>query len=431
MSKFDALKITSDEQDLYPKWNALIDEFTTLDSYTRQVFHSNGNVGIGTRGPLEQALTVDGDINVKDSIHMDTNGGRTSAIIQAFDGGSNKKTSGLYISQYPADGNSDAMMGLFRFTNTTGACDLVIFRGNGKPEVNARIGAKGRQTYFARYDGNVGIGMDKPDKKLTVNGDTRIAGEFFADKWVRIKGQKGIFFRDYGGGLHMTDKTWVKVYNGKSFKLDKGTLRTDGALHVGASGSRFVVTGPGAVGIGVKNPTKAKLEINGRASFRFNLHSYVGYNNTKLPQNQFSVSTGNKYLSIHASSGIAGVSFRAYSDGRMKTALTVSNGAEDLAILNKIEVMDFVYKDHIAHGSDVQKKVIAQQVAAVYPQAVSASNTEVIPDICVWLLQKMGGSLSLIIRWKRGSASVSCQKMSIMMLKFLKRVKTDSESTNW
>ena len=45
-----------------------------------------------------------------------------------------------------------------------------------------------------------------------------------------------------------------------------------------------------------------------------------------------------------------------------------------------IKVTDYVYKDTIAKGNRPQKKVIAQQVERVYPQAVSQS-TAVVPDI--------------------------------------------------
>ena len=45
-----------------------------------------------------------------------------------------------------------------------------------------------------------------------------------------------------------------------------------------------------------------------------------------------------------------------------------------------IKVTDFTYKDTIAKGNRPQKKVIAQQVEQVYPQAVSKS-TDVVPDI--------------------------------------------------
>ena len=35
--------------------------------------------------------------------------------------------------------------------------------------------------------------------------------------WVRTSGDTGWYSETYGGGMHMTDTTWVRVYNGKNF----------------------------------------------------------------------------------------------------------------------------------------------------------------------------------------------------------------------
>ncbi len=47
----------------------------------------------------------------------------------------------------------------------------------------------------------------------------------------------------------------------------------------------------------------------------------------------------------------------------------------------QIEVTDYHLRDSITHGRRPIKKVIAQQVATIYPQAVNNDLTEVIPDI--------------------------------------------------
>lgn len=74
------------------------------------------------------------------------------------------------------------------------------------------------------------------------------------------------------------------------------------------------------------------------------------------------------------------VRFAAFSDSRIKTIHRPSNGAEDLSKLLQIEITDYLHKDTIAKGSSPQKKVIAQQVEKVFPQAVS-QHTDVVPDI--------------------------------------------------
>lgn len=70
----------------------------------------------------------------------------------------------------------------------------------------------------------------------------------------------------------------------------------------------------------------------------------------------------------------------ATSDARVKNIQGRSDTGQDLATLRGIEVTDFRYKDVIAHGNGTQKKVIAQQVEAVFPQAGSR-HTDAVPDI--------------------------------------------------
>ncbi|MDV7398491.1 tail fiber domain-containing protein, partial [Arthrospira platensis SPKY1] len=48
--------------------------------------------------------------------------------------------------------------------------------------------------------------------------------------------------------------------------------------------------------------------------------------------------------------------------------------------LNRIEITRYTHKDEVAKGSDVQTKVIAQQLREVMPEAVSFT-TNFIPDV--------------------------------------------------
>nr|WP_255682364.1 shufflon system plasmid conjugative transfer pilus tip adhesin PilV [Deinococcus sp. 6YEL10] len=64
-----------------------------------------------------------------------------------------------------------------------------------------------------------------------------VAGGVVTDNWFRSTGPSGWINDTYGGGLYMMDTTWVRMYGGKNLYLDVGTLRTDGELHVGPSGS--------------------------------------------------------------------------------------------------------------------------------------------------------------------------------------------------
>ncbi|MDB4426332.1 tail fiber domain-containing protein, partial [bacterium] len=69
-----------------------------------------------------------------------------------------------------------------------------------------------------------------------------------------------------------------------------------------------------------------------------------------------------------------------HSDERIKTAIQPSDSRADLGTLLGIEITDYEYIDTLANGNTPQKKVIAQQVERVFPQAVNKS-TSSIPDI--------------------------------------------------
>jgi uncharacterized coiled-coil protein SlyX len=85
--------------------------------------------------------------------------------------------------------------------------------------------------------------------------------------------------------------------------------------------------------------------------------------------------------SLRTSSGIvSGAGYVTASDARTKNVRGRSDGTADLRKLLDIEVTDFVFKDVIEKGNQPQKKVIAQQVEKVYPEAVR-NTTDVVPDI--------------------------------------------------
>lgn len=129
----------------------------------------------------------------------------------------------------------------------------------------------------------------------------------------------------------------------------------------------------GNVGIGITNPTKAKVEISGSqsTSLSYGYLNSIGTTGT---------SSGVNGYSLYANGRIAGSEFNAFSDVRIKTILGRSNREQDLSTLMGIEITDYTLIDTLAKGTHCYKKVIAQQVEEVFPQAVSTI-TDVVPDI--------------------------------------------------
>jgi hypothetical protein len=139
-----------------------------------------------------------------------------------------------------------------------------------------------------------------------------------------------------------------------------------------------------SIGIGTSNP-RARLEVNGGTSY------YLSGSNWKLVNNGVG-SDGGGYtpqVSILASHKIVADSYHAMSDLRIKNGLGQSDSTADLRQLQKIEITNYRHKDEIGKGSGLHKKVIAQQVEKVFPEAVSQM-TNVVPDIYAKAVVKDG-----------------------------------------
>ncbi len=167
--------------------------------------------------------------------------------------------------------------------------------------------------------------------------------------------------------------------NSEAFFADLGLSGNNNKFVVETNdATRFAIDQNGRVGIGTGTSelSSAKLEVNGGTHVASMTGAYL-YTSGAFP----AVGHGAKQVSIKTSDTIwCGAYVIASSDERIKSRSRRSNSAEDLQTLLQLEVTDYQFKDTIAHGSTPQKKLIAQQVKEVYPQAVSL-HTNVIPDI--------------------------------------------------
>ena len=125
--------------------------------------------------------------------------------------------------------------------------------------------------------------------------------------------------------------------------------------------------------MGTSDLSKAKLSIVGSQLSNLS-YGYLNNNGSTGSANSTS------YYSLYTSDRIAASEFNAFSDARIKDIKGKTNNTADLETLSKIEITDYQFKDKIGKGNGHHKKVIAQQVETVYPQAVSKT-TDVIPDI--------------------------------------------------
>lgn len=150
-------------------------------------------------------------------------------------------------------------------------------------------------------------------------------------------------------------------------------------IEAGAENDALTISSEGNVGIGIGTATNAKFEVNGHLSKVINNYTYLS--NVNSSYEHISSNTDEKEVSIYATERIVGKFVISMSDERIKKIQGISDNQEDLATLQKIKITDYEYIDKVKEGNTQQKKVIAQQVAEVYPQAVNKQFTEVVPDI--------------------------------------------------
>lgn len=221
-------------------------------------------------------------------------------------------------------------------------------------------------------NGNVGIGTLNPVAGLDISGSSTSGGFASPARALRVRSTVsfgaaiGVDASTVAGG-----KEWLFFSTGGDAAEGQGrlVLRND-TDNVNA----LTATAAGNIGIGTSTPV-AGLHVERSGGVSAGSWSYL----TKNDFNSGSFA-GSPNLAIYTSGNIGAATYYAFSDARIKNVIGVSLGSKDLNTLRSIEVTDYNYKDTVANGNRPVKKVIAQQVESVYPQAVSKT-TGVVPDI--------------------------------------------------
>ena len=254
-------------------------------------------------------------------------------------------------------------------------------------------------------------GADGADGAVGPQGPVGPAGADGADGAIGPQGPAGADGllpngTDPGNLPHWTGSNWsvsstALDYDGSNLALNDNQIRLRGAgdgNHVlGFLGGAFdgpllqgfssvvlkTVSGGDAgglflknsrVGIGTNNPTNGRLHVESSFGVGF---SY-GYLNGGGSIGYCGGCGGD--VSIWAQRRVAAEEFNAFSDARIKEVIGVSNSESDLAKIMQLKITDYTFVDTIAKGSAVQKKVIAQEVEQIYPEAVKQIRG-VVPNI--------------------------------------------------
>jgi len=266
-------------------------------------------------------------------------------------------------------------------------------------------GSSAAPTNGAIIEGNVGIGTTTPVNKIDVEGGIAIGSTYSGTSTAPtngaiIEGRVGIGTTSPASSYQAhfysttmnrmlrlestsTDGTWLDLKNGSSgghwsiYTAGSGNVADAGSLVFRdniASSDKMLITGTGNVGIGTTSPTQALLVVNGSENRNIGGYGFLNDNGNT------GTSSGTHNYSIYASDRIAGTEFNAHSDARIKNIRGRSNNAADLETLMQLKITDYTLIDTVTKGAKPYKKVIAQEVEQVYPQAVNRLS-DVVPDI--------------------------------------------------
>lgn len=271
------------------------------------------------------------------------------------------------------DNTDDQQLNLFNndlMLENGGNVDLSDFKDMGTHTANSSINTNGQwlsgdgdeeEGIMITDNGNVGIRTATGNAVLSLIPPTN-------------SNNPRIFFKDE------TETTiWnvgTNTTNGNFNFFDNVNSASTFVLEQGAASNTLYIDENSRVGIGTNDPINGKLEVTGIEETDFSL-SDIGFLNT----NGANTGTYSGQFSVYADGRIGAFAFIAHSDERIKNIKGISDGQEDLEILKGIKITDYTMKDSIQNGRTAYKKVIAQQVAEVYPQAVFKHTTEIIPNI--------------------------------------------------
>jgi len=409
----------------------------SVDGTTFSVDAANDRIGMGTAAP-DFRLHVKGvGINqgpdsqenviarfeqsaVSSGLGIQLVGNRAQAKASSFIEFKNFNGSEYTLGRVAGLNENNSMGGLIFLTNGGGVTEKMRITSAGVVQLNAYttngiVRATGGNGTLSTTAGGVNLASEVTGVLPVANGGTGSTTQNFVDlttaqtaagvkTWsnnaifngsVGIKNASPAKLLEIGNNLNTAPNVGsfqISGSNGapgawKQWSFEVGATSTATSTHnterlrILANGADMVtIDGVGNVGIGTNNPiAPLHVQSQGSATYAsFTFYAKDQYTNT--PNNPTSCCAGTvNGVSIHSSGRVMASEFDAFSDARIKNVVGITNSSDDLSSLLAIEITDYTMKDK-AKDLKPYKKVIAQQVESIYPQAVS-SITDVVPDI--------------------------------------------------
>jgi hypothetical protein len=297
-------------------------------------------------------------------------------------------------ASFDANGNLKTNKALAVFTGAENPNGVDLAIGDGDSGIDQfadgklAIRTQGTTRMTFLDNGKVGVGSFNDAVNTLSIGDADTGIDNFGDGKLAFiaNGETHMCFNGNG-------KTGVGNFNNPAIRLAIGDNDTgiqsygDGEIgFVTNGGERMRIKPGGEIGIGTNNPWTSlhvagglsTINSNDVNSFKWDLQIGAGLSGCNS-NCSFSDVVALFDGSIVATQAIASFNNPTQSDARIKNIIGVSDAKADLALLQQIKITDYTYQDAVSHP-EISKKVIAQDVEAVYPQAISFINS-IIPNI--------------------------------------------------
>jgi outer membrane murein-binding lipoprotein Lpp len=362
-------------------------KFTGTNTVGNGLIYDNGTgIGIGTTS-ISNTLEVNGNIRANTTYYTQSSNGK---IVQIGDDAwlndvNVSNTMGIIGNENSSYGGLTlGTGGNYFYSNGTTDIGVYTTTPSYTLDVNGNLRSTAA-TYLATGGGGVGIGTTSIVNTLTVNG----SGGFWNNNQINFYTDGGSSQRGYvGNSPTQNDMQIASTLSGAWMRIGANGANIaffpDGTISSGSS-PKVVISSAGFIGVNTANPNYP-VDIENKVCYANNCNQTETYYYLTDGGSVGAGTVNSGYTQQHISLYVSGRLFQGEgeidfaSDRRIKDVIGISNSADDLAKLMKLQVTDFKYKDYIAHGNKPTKAFIAQQIETIYPEAINL-NTDFIPDI--------------------------------------------------